>query len=76
MGNVCLFIENKGLLLSVYVDHIRMAGKTLMKFVDLGEPTSFLDTCIWDVFNVNASGRRVSLTSIENVRITNFSWSN
>ena len=43
IGNVCLFIENKGLLLSVYVDHIRMAGKTLMKFVDLREPTSFLD---------------------------------
>ena len=40
----CLFVPRKqGLLLSVYVDHIRMAGKTLMKFVDLGEPTSFLD---------------------------------
>ena len=42
----------KGLFLSVYVDDIKMAGKTenmkptwkiLMKDVDLEEPTSFLD---------------------------------
>ena len=40
----CLFVHRKqGLFLLVFVDHIRMAGKTLMKFVDLGEPTSFLD---------------------------------
>ena len=49
----CLFVNReKGLFLSVYVDEIKMAGqkqnldpmwKILMKDVDLGEPTSFLD---------------------------------
>ena len=45
-------IREKGLFLSVYVDDIKLAGKKqninptwkiLMKDVDLGEPTSFLD---------------------------------
>ena len=49
----CLFVHReKGLFLSVYVDDIKLAGKTqnidpmwkvLNKEVDLGEPTSFLD---------------------------------
>ena len=49
----CLFVNReKGLFSSVYVDDIKLAGKTqninptskiLMKDVDLGEPTSFLD---------------------------------
>ena len=49
----CLFVNlGKGLLLSVYVDNFELAGKkqninptwkTLMKDVDLGEPTSFFD---------------------------------
>ena len=49
----CLFVNReKGLLLSVYVDDFKLAGKKpnidptwkiLMKDVDLGEPTSFLD---------------------------------
>ena len=49
----CLFVNReKGLLLSVYVDDIKLAGnkenidpmwKVLNKEVDLGEPTSFLD---------------------------------
>ena len=49
----CLFVNReKGLLLSVYVDDIKLAGKkqnidpmwkVLNKDVDLGEPTSFLD---------------------------------
>ena len=49
----CLFVHReKGLFLSVYVDDIRLAGKRqnidptwklLIKEVDLGEPTSFLD---------------------------------
>ena len=53
----CLFVNRaKGLFLSVYVDDIKMAAKTenmgptwkiLMKDVDLGEPTSFLDNIIW-----------------------------
>ena len=52
IGNVSLFHREKGLLLSVYVDDIKLAGKKqnldpmwklLNKEVDLGEPTSFLD---------------------------------
>ena len=57
MGKVfnweCLFVNRaRGLFLSVYVDGIKRAGETenpeptwkcLMKDVDLGEPTSFLD---------------------------------
>ena len=49
----CLFVlREKGLLLSVYVDDIKLAGKkqnldpiwkVLNKEVDLGEPTSFFD---------------------------------
>ena len=49
----CLFVNRaRGLFLSVYVDNIKLAGKTenieltwkiLMEDVDLGEPTSFLD---------------------------------
>ena len=49
----CLFVNReKGLFFSVYVDDINLDGKTqdidpmwkmLMKNVDLGEPTSFLD---------------------------------
>ena len=49
----CLFVHReKGLFLFVYVDDIKLAGKKqnidpmwkmLMKNVDLGEPTSFLD---------------------------------
>ena len=49
----CFFVSRaRGLFLSVYVDDIKLAGKTenmkptwkiLMKDVDLGEPTSFLD---------------------------------
>ena len=48
----CLFVHReKGLFLSVYVDDIKLAGKKqnidpmwkLLKEVDLGEPTSFLD---------------------------------
>ena len=48
-----LFVHRvKGLFLSVYVDDIKLAGKKqnidpkwkeLLKEVDLGEPTSFLD---------------------------------
>ena len=49
----CFFVyREKGLFLSVYVDHIKLAGKKqnlsptwkiFMSTVDLGEPTSFLD---------------------------------
>ena len=53
LNRECLFVHRaKGLFLSVYVDDIKMAGKTenmkptrkvLVEDVDLGEPTSFLD---------------------------------
>ena len=52
IGNACLFIGKQGLFLPVHVDGIKMTGrwqnmapmwKELMKLVDLGEPTSFLD---------------------------------
>ena len=53
----CLFVQReKGLFFSVYVDDIKLAGKTqnvdpmwkvLNKEVDLGEPTSFLDHVYW-----------------------------
>ena len=49
----CLFVHSeKGLFLSVCVDEIKLAGKkrnldpmwkVLVKDIDLGEPTSFLD---------------------------------
>ena len=49
----CLFVKReKGLFFSVYVDDIKLTGKKqninptwkrLMKDVDMGEPTSFLD---------------------------------
>ena len=52
IGNVSLYTVKKGLFLSVFVDDIKLSGKkqnihpmwkVLMKDVDLGEPTSFLD---------------------------------
>ena len=54
VGKKGMFFVNreKGLFSSVYVDHIKLAGKKqnicptwkiLMKHVDLGEPTTFLD---------------------------------
>ena len=52
----CLFVHReKGLFLSVYVDDTKLAGKNqnidpmwkvLNKEVDLGEPKSFLGSCI------------------------------
>ena len=51
IGNVSLYIIKEEFFLSVYVDDIKLAGKKqnldpmwkLLKEVDLGEPTSFLD---------------------------------
>ena len=52
----CLFVHReKGVFLSVYVDDIKLAGKAqnidpmwkvLNKYGDLGEPTSFLGSCM------------------------------
>ena len=64
----CLFVNRaKGLFLSVYVDDIKMAGKTenmkptwkiLMKDVDLEEPTSFLD-----LVNLGCTQRECTISS-------------
>ena len=53
----CFFVNReKGLFLSVYVDDIKLAGKTeniepswtiLMKDVDLGDQHHFLTTYVW-----------------------------
>ena len=78
-----LFVHRKqGLFLSVYVDDIKIDGKkqnmaptwmTLMKLVDLGEPTSFLDHmylgCTKRECKVNES---IIDQCRENVRSTNF----
>ena len=57
LGNAYSYIVKKGLFLSVNVDDIKLAGKKqninpvwklLIKEVDLGEPTSFLDHVYWD----------------------------
>ena len=69
----CLFVHrNQGLFLSVY-DDIKIGRKMqnkapvwekLMKLVDLGEPTSFLDHVKnWDVLNVNVKRTKVLLTN-------------
>ena len=82
----CLFVHRtQGLFLSVYVEDSEMAGrkhnmalmwKKLMKFVDLGESTSFLDHV-----HVGCSQRECKSTEIvgkmqRNVRFTIFCWSN
>ena len=69
----CLFVHRqKGLFLSVYVDDIKLAGKTqnldpmwklLNKEVDLAEPTSFLDHVYvkFPLFKMSASWFLVSM---------------
>ena len=55
------------------VDAIEMAGRKqnmapmwrLMKLVDLGQTTSFVDTFCWDALNVNANRTRILLTNTE-----------
>ena len=57
----CVFVNRaKGFFLSVYVDDIKMAGrtenvkptwKTLMKDVDLEEPISFLDQVFFGLYS-------------------------
>ena len=61
----CFFFNReKGLFLSVYVNDIKLAGKKqnidptskiLMKDVDLGEPTSFLDHVYLGALNENVN---------------------
>ena len=74
MGQSTSFAHRKqGLFSSENVDDINMAGrkwnmaplwKKLIKLVDLGEPTSFLDHVYW-VLIVNANGTKLLLTSTE-----------
>ena len=69
----CLFVNRaRGLFLSVYVDDIKLAGKTenieptwkiLMKDVDLGEPTSFLDSLYLGCTQRECQFRKDSVTN-------------
>ena len=71
----CLFVDRgKGLFLSVYVDDLKLTGKKenigpmwkiLMKDVDLGEPTSFLDNV-----NLGCTQRQceISKDTVDNYR--------
>ena len=71
----CLFVHReKGLLLSVYVDDIKLAGKkhnidpmwkVLNKEVDLGEPHLSLIMYTWAALNVNAKKAKILLTITE-----------
>ena len=64
----CLFVHReKGLFLSVCVDDIKIAGKKqnicltwkiLMKDVDLGEPTSFLDRVFFGLHSTRMSNKQ------------------
>ena len=81
----CLFVHReKGLFLSVYVDDIKLAGKKqnldpmwkiLLKDVDLGEPTSYLDHVY-----VGCTQRlcQISKETVDNYKsmfeIQNFCW--
>ena len=65
----CFFVNReKGPFLSVYVDDIKLAGKKqnidpmwkeLMKEVDVGEPTSFLDHVFWVALNEIAKRAKI-----------------
>ena len=77
----CLFVHReKGLFLSVYVDDIKLAGKKqnldpmwkLLKEVDLGEPTSFLD----HVYLGDTQRQCDCVQLLQHVRIANFSGEN
>ena len=79
----CLFVHRgKGLFLSVYVDDIKLAGKkqninpmwkVLNKEVDLGEPTSFLGSCILGLHSTKMPNKQRYGGQLQNhVRIANF----
>ena len=68
--------RRKGLLLSVYVDDFKLAGKkqnidpmwkVLVKEVDLGEPASFLDHVYWGVRNGSANQAKLLSTIAKNM---------
>ena len=76
----CLFVHReKGLFLSVYVDDIKLAGKkhnidpmwkVLNKEVDLGEPTSFLGSCILGLHSTRMRNKQRYCGQLQNhVRI-------
>ena len=80
----CFFVHHqKGSLLSVYVDDIKLAGKKqnldplwkkLNKQVDLGQPTSFLDHVYLDCTQRQCEAQQRYCGQLQNhVRIANFS---
>ena len=77
--------RQQGLVLSVYVDDIKLAGmkqnidpvvKKFMKHVGLESLHRFLITCTWDTSNANVNQMKVWLTKTENVRIADLCRSN
>ena len=75
--------REKGLFLSVYVDDVKLAGKThiiyptwnvLMKDVDLGEPTSFLDHVHFGCTQRVPNQQRYCDELQKYVRIQDFRW--
>ena len=79
----CLFVHReKGLILSVYVDDIKLAGKkqnidpmwkVLNKDVDLGEPTSFFDHVYLGCTHTTMRNKQRYCGQLQNhVRIANF----
>ena len=81
----CFFVSRaRGLFLSVYVDNIKLAGKTenleltwkiLMKDIDLGEPTSFLDHVYLGCTQRESNQQRYCGELQRYVRIQDFCWS-
>ena len=83
----CLFVHReKGLFLSLYVDDIKLAGKkqninpmwkVLNKEVDLGEPASFLWSCILGLHSTTMRNKQRYCGQLKNrVWIQNFCRSN
>ena len=79
----CLFVHReKGLLLSVYVDDIKLAGKKqnldpmwklLNKEVDLGRTNIFLGSCILGMHSTTMPNKQRYCGQLQNhVRIANF----
>ena len=82
----CLFVHRKQrLFFLVYVDEIKEAGKKqhmarmwkkLMKKVDFDEPTSILGHVYLGCTQRDCKPSEIIVECRENVRITNFCWSN
>ena len=76
LNGECLFVHReKGLFLSVYVDDIKLAEKKqnldpmwklLNKEDDLGEPTSFLGSCIFGVHSTTLPSKQRYCGQLQN----------